>query len=114
MRLKVYCKFIILSLIAFSSTELLASTINEEGHHSKQGQHINLTEGDYDFVFPEHMNEYTAGTKVLQPKDNNIYECRPFPNSGFCIQWSPSANQYEPGVGFAWKEAWVLIKDEER
>ncbi|VVN74719.1 N-acetylglucosamine-binding protein GbpA [Pseudomonas fluorescens] len=62
--------------------------------------------GDHDFVFPENFGSYTAGTKVLQPKDGLVYECKPFPSSGYCIQYSPSANQFEPGVGSHWHMAW--------
>ncbi|RTZ18250.1 N-acetylglucosamine-binding protein GbpA [Vibrio aquaticus] len=61
--------------------------------------------GDYDFVFPENFSNYEAGTKVLAT-DGNIYQCKAFPYSGFCVQWSPSANHYEPGVGSHWADAW--------
>ncbi|WP_419712394.1 N-acetylglucosamine-binding protein GbpA [Pseudomonas sp. NFX224] len=61
---------------------------------------------DYDFVFPEGISGYTAGTKVLQPKTNEVFECKPFPESGYCKQYSPSANGYEPGVGAHWHMAW--------
>ncbi|MNJ16940.1 GlcNAc-binding protein A precursor [compost metagenome] len=61
---------------------------------------------DYDFVFPESFTNYTAGTKVLQPKTNSVYECKPFPYSGYCKQYSPSANAFEPGVGHSWEMAW--------
>ncbi|MGE8066843.1 N-acetylglucosamine-binding protein GbpA [Pseudomonas sp. NPDC089569] len=61
---------------------------------------------DYDFVFPEGISGYTAGTKVLQAKTNEVFECKPFPESGYCKQYSPSANGYEPGVGAHWHMAW--------
>lgn len=61
---------------------------------------------DYDFVFPEGISGYTAGTKVLQGKTNEVFECKPFPESGYCKQYSPSANGYEPGVGAHWHMAW--------
>ncbi|HDR2863563.1 N-acetylglucosamine-binding protein GbpA [Enterobacter sp. RHBSTW-00175] len=64
--------------------------------------------GHYDFSFPANIAAYKAGTVVLQPKDGKTYECKPFPYSGYCVQWSQYANQYEPGVGSHWKEAWVL------
>ncbi len=64
--------------------------------------------GHHDFTFPDNIASYKAGTVVLQPKDGKTYECKPFPYSGFCVQYSPTANQYEPGVGAHWKEAWVL------
>ncbi|MGQ7817163.1 lytic polysaccharide monooxygenase [Metapseudomonas furukawaii] len=64
--------------------------------------------GHYQHVFPEGLKGYTAGTTVLA-RDGNRYECLPFPNSGYCVQWSPSANQYEPGVGLYWKMAWKRL-----
>ncbi|WP_058909857.1 N-acetylglucosamine-binding protein GbpA [Entomohabitans teleogrylli] len=64
--------------------------------------------GNYDFSFPDGLSSYKAGTVVLQPKDGKTYQCKPFPYSGYCLQYSRYANQYEPGVGSHWKEAWVL------
>lgn len=61
--------------------------------------------GDYDFVFPQGLESYTAGTKVLA-SDGAVYQCKEFPYSGYCVQWSPSATQYEPGVGSHWRSAW--------
>ncbi|MFK0089242.1 N-acetylglucosamine-binding protein GbpA [Pseudomonas sp. NPDC090755] len=62
--------------------------------------------GEYDFVFPDGLNSYTAGTQVLA-KDGNTYECKPFPYSGYCIQWNAGSNQFEPGVGSNWQDAWI-------
>jgi len=61
----------------------------------------------YDFVFPKGLKRYQAGTRVLQPRDGLIYECRPWPNTGYCVQWSPTATQFEPGFGSHWPEAWI-------
>ncbi|MBZ9782282.1 N-acetylglucosamine-binding protein GbpA [Pseudomonas sp. REP124] len=61
---------------------------------------------DYDFVFPEGLNDYKAGTKVLQPKTNEVFECKPFPESGYCKQYTPTAAGFEPGVGAHWHMAW--------
>ena len=63
----------------------------------------------YDYVFPDNVASYTAGTIVLQPKDNRLYQCRPHPYSSYCYQWSATANQYEPGIGSAWETAWILL-----
>ena len=63
--------------------------------------------GDYQFSFPEGLKSYTAGTRVLQPKNGKIYQCKPFPYSGWCSQWSSTATQYEPGIGSHWQEAWI-------
>ena len=59
----------------------------------------------YDFLFPENLEEYKAQTKVMA-KDGRIYQCKPFPNDGFCKQWSKHTTQYEPGVGDYWSMAW--------
>ena len=63
--------------------------------------------GEYDFVFPEELKSYKAGTVVLQPKDGHTYQCKPFPYSGYCMQFTGGANQYEPGVGSNWQDAWI-------
>lgn len=68
-----------------------------------------MADSDYDYIFPQSLNNYVAGTKVLQPKNSQIYQCRDYPNSGYCIQWSEGSNQYEPGVGSAWTMAWTLV-----
>ena len=60
-----------------------------------------------DHLFPQGMNTYDEGTKVVH--NDRLFECKAFPNSGFCKQWSPSATQYEPGVGFASDSAWIDI-----
>ncbi|ELV8717373.1 N-acetylglucosamine-binding protein GbpA [Vibrio vulnificus] len=60
---------------------------------------------DYDFVFPDGLSSYTAGTKVLA-SDGAIYQCKPFPYSGYCVQWTPTATQYQPGTGSHWQMAW--------
>ncbi|HEF4760403.1 TPA: N-acetylglucosamine-binding protein GbpA [Pseudomonas putida] len=64
---------------------------------------------EHDFVFPEGLSEYTAGTKVLQPKTNEVFECKPYPESGYCKQYAPTANGYEPGIGAHWHMAWDKI-----
>lgn len=61
----------------------------------------------YDAIFPEGFKAYKAGTTVLQPKTGLVYECKPFPYSGYCQQYSPSATHYEPGTGSHWKDAWI-------
>lgn len=60
-------------------------------------------------VFPAGISDYKAGMRVIQQKNQKVYECLPFPNSGYCKQWSQSANQFEPGVGSHWQMAWKQI-----
>lgn len=64
-------------------------------------------DGEFDYQFPDSIGSYTGGTLVLQPKDGNIYECKPFPYSGYCQQYSETANQFEPGVGSHWQDVWT-------
>ena len=59
------------------------------------------------FTFPEQLSSYKAGTLVMQPKTGKVYECKPWPYNGYCVQWSESSNQFEPGVGTAWSMAWI-------
>ncbi|MGR5358003.1 N-acetylglucosamine-binding protein GbpA [Vibrio chagasii] len=61
--------------------------------------------GEYDFIFPDGLDTYTAGTKVLA-SDGAVYQCKEFPYSGYCIQWSSNSTQFEPGVGSHWSSAW--------
>lgn len=63
----------------------------------------------YDFDFPQGVASYKAGVKVLQPKDNALYECRPFPAGDYCRQWSATDVQFEPGVGSNWRDAWIRL-----
>jgi chitin-binding protein len=66
-----------------------------------------LPDHNADFTFPEQLSRYKAGTLVMQPKTGKVYECKPWPYNGYCVQWSESTNQFEPGVGSAWTMAWV-------
>lgn len=89
---------------------------NEQGHSIQPDvEDFNLEAestgggtGEYNFVFPNDLSKYAAGTTVLQPKDGKVYECKPFPYNGYCTQWNSAANHYEPGVGANWKDAWVV------
>ena len=58
-------------------------------------------------MFPNSLASYKGGTKVLQPKNGKVYECKPFPYEGWCRQWSSNATAYEPGVGAHWSDAWI-------
>ncbi|AKA22558.1 N-acetylglucosamine-binding protein GbpA [Pseudomonas chlororaphis] len=85
----------------------------EKGEQLQQSQRITLKAeetgggtGEYDFVFPKGLSSYKAGTKVLG-KDGKVYECKPFPYSGYCIQWNAGAIHYEPGTGSNWQDAWI-------
>ncbi|MDZ3994226.1 N-acetylglucosamine-binding protein GbpA [Pseudomonas sp. Teo4] len=61
----------------------------------------------HDYVYPQSINNYKAGTRVLQPKTGEVFECKPFPAEGWCGIYSQSANHYEPGTGSNWQDAWI-------
>jgi len=88
-----------------SHFELVSSTV---------GNYIDSTishnPNTYDHIFPDEVSTYVSGTIVLQPKDNNLYQCRAGQNGGFCFQWTPGNTQFEPGIGTDWEDAWVLLK----
>jgi hypothetical protein len=46
---------------------------------------------------------YNAGDRVSA--GGNIYECKPWPVSGWCSIGGP----YAPGTGWAWQEAWLVV-----
>jgi len=47
--------------------------------------------------------QYPGGSRV--ESGGNIYECKPWPFSGWC----GIGSAYEPGVGIAWQDAWTLV-----
>ncbi|GLR07463.1 N-acetylglucosamine-binding protein GbpA [Mixta theicola] len=61
----------------------------------------------YDEIFPNNKSDYKSGTRVLQTKNGKVYQCKPFPYSGYCSQWSVHATQFEPGIGTSWQLAWI-------
>jgi hypothetical protein len=48
---------------------------------------------------------YQAGDKVENA--GGIYECKPWPYTGWCS----IGGTYEPGVGWAWDQAWTKVED---
>ncbi|MBD9459905.1 N-acetylglucosamine-binding protein GbpA [Pseudomonas sp. PDM05] len=91
---------------------LIATGTTEDGRTSRQSSApLTLTgtgeSQKYDFVFPEQLKSYKAGTLVLQPKNGKVYECKPGSVAGWCTIWTPSATQYEPGSGSNWEDAWI-------
>lgn len=54
-------------------------------------------------LYPAGIGSYGPGT-VVRGSDGALYECRPFPASGWCNQ-APGA--YAPGAGYAWADAWI-------
>ncbi|NWD66292.1 lytic polysaccharide monooxygenase [Pseudomonas gingeri] len=58
---------------------------------------------DYDFAYPEGIEGYQSGTKVLS--NGNVYECLPFPAGAWC---KINSHHYVPGVGPSWQDAWTV------
>ena len=67
---------------------------------------IRFPEPPGDRVYPEGRGQYQPGT-VVRGTDGKRYECRPFPNSGWCNVESDL--YYAPGTGLAWQEAWIRL-----
>ncbi|MCW8327438.1 lytic polysaccharide monooxygenase [Photobacterium sp. SDRW27] len=61
--------------------------------------------GDFDYVYPDGIGQYVPGETVVQGRDGNTYQCRPYPEGGWCN--INSAIHYEPGFGSAWQDAWI-------
>lgn len=57
----------------------------------------------YQYVYPNNIKEYKAGTKVLG-SDGKVYQCKQFPYSGWCTVNAP---QYTPATGSNWQDAWI-------
>ncbi len=109
---------IVVSNPVAGSYQLVVKALDENGTFVQKNFDVMLQEvvtppepgtGDYDYVFPNNLSSYKAGTKVFQSKTGNVYQCKPFPYSGYCVQWSTGATQFEPGVGSHWQEAWVKV-----
>ena len=58
---------------------------------------------DYEYKYPEGKGSYKPGTVVLGT-DGNVYQCKPFPYSGWCNQ---SSLHYAPGTGLNGSDAWI-------
>jgi N-acetylglucosamine-binding protein A len=99
--------------VAGSYQLLVKATLKGSGQIIQKTFAIVLTGGQMppeagaQYVFPSGLAAYKAGTRVEQPKNGKVYECRPFPYSGYCVQYSAGASQFEPGYGSAWREAWI-------
>lgn len=66
----------------------------------------NGSTGDYAYVYPKGIGKYKPGTIVLG-SDSNRYQCRPWPNSGWCNV--KSNLYYAPGSGLAWRDVWIQL-----
>ncbi|MCU1055696.1 lytic polysaccharide monooxygenase [Stenotrophomonas maltophilia] len=60
--------------------------------------------GDFDHVYPAGIGSYVPGQTVVKGPDGKLYACRPFPEGAWC---NVNAEAYRPGVGSAWRDAWV-------
>jgi chitin-binding protein len=66
---------------------------------------VDATEPGSAPLYPAGIGSYGPGTRV-QGAGGGLYECRPFPSSGWCNQ-APA--YYAPGAGSAWRDAWVRL-----
>ncbi len=91
---------------------LVAVAENSDGQTGQHSAALRLVNSDanqdYDFVFPEGLESYEGGTRVLA-KDGGLYECKPFPYEGWCRVYSNASPHYEPGYGSNWEDAWNLV-----
>ncbi|WAN69133.1 glycosyl hydrolase family 18 protein [Moorena producens JHB] len=62
--------------------------------------------GDYP-VYPDGLETYVPGETIVEGSDYNLYQCKPFPEGGWCHQ-APDA--YGPVEGWAWSDAWDLYE----
>jgi chitin-binding protein len=61
------------------------------------------------YLYPAGIGSYRAGT-LVKGADGNIYQCRPSPFTPFCNRSDPAGvTAFSPGVGYAWREAWVFV-----
>jgi len=85
---------------------------DDNGTTAQQTRTLNLVDPnanqDYDFVFPEGLDSYEGGTRVLA-RDGAVYECKPFPYEGWCRVYSEASPHYEPGYGSNWDDAWIRV-----
>ncbi|MFC6635833.1 PKD domain-containing protein [Microbulbifer taiwanensis] len=63
--------------------------------------------GDYDYAYPDGIGSYVPGETVVLGSDGNRYQCRPFPEGGWCNVNSP--HHYAPGTGANWQDAWTPL-----
>ncbi|MGF1698963.1 lytic polysaccharide monooxygenase [Photobacterium makurazakiensis] len=91
------------------TVEVTAAAEGSTEHEVITAQSITIKEssggGDYDFEYPEGIGSYVPGETVVLGRDGSTYECRPFPEGGWCN--IDSAAHYEPGFGSAWQDAWI-------
>ncbi|CAA0099559.1 Chitin-binding protein CbpD [BD1-7 clade bacterium] len=60
---------------------------------------------DYQYTYPENRENYASGVRVYQPRgDSGVYQCKPFPFGGWCVQ-----DAYAPGVSQFWQQAWDKV-----
>lgn len=96
----------ILSLALSLATLLLAtSTVAADKKPDNLGAGEHPGDGWYNYVFPDGLANYKAGTTVLA-RDGNVYACKPWPASGYCKQWTATMTHFEPGKGTHWTMAW--------
>ncbi|MDR6352495.1 N-acetylglucosamine-binding protein GbpA [Pantoea sp. SORGH_AS_0659] len=92
-----------LGLTAPIGTYKMVITATSDDRSEPYSYDITLSDATYP-VYPEGRGSYTAGMLVINPDDNAVYECKPWPATGWCN--STSEQYYKPGTGLAWQDAW--------
>ncbi len=93
------------------SYTLVLKATSADGWIQQQTLSFNLVSeilGEYDHVYPNNIETYVRGTRVLA-RDGGVYECKPFPYSGWCTIYSAGSTHYEPGYGSHWQDAWIMV-----
>lgn len=65
------------------------------------------------FVYPQYMERYQAGTLVYQPRTGRFYRCKDDPYTKFCRTLG-AYHRFEPGLGSNWVAAWDIVPVNER
>jgi chitinase/chitodextrinase len=81
------------------------ATDNQSATGTSSTVSVTVTDGG-SCTAPQYVENggYVAGSQVKNA--GNKYECRPWPNSGWC---NGGAAAYAPGTGSAWSDAWTLV-----
>lgn len=84
-----------------------SSSSSSGGSSSSSGGSSSGGGGSYDYAYPDGIGSYVAGQTIVLGTDGNRYQCRPFPEGGWCNV--NSASHYGPGTGSHWQDAWIPL-----
>jgi hypothetical protein len=87
--------------LAFSTSVALAGAACVSPADDVGGNELGASAVACDGVPGWTLGSYSGGAQVASV--GHLFSCKPFPYSGWCGQ----SSAYEPGVGWAWGDAWV-------